>query len=45
MVSARSSKEDIEKGFSLGASDYLTKPFEMDQMLTTINKALCESYI
>ena len=45
MVSARSSSEDIEKGFSLGISDYITKPFEMNDMLSVINKTLSESYI
>lgn len=42
MVSARKSKEDVEKGFDAGADDYVTKPFDIDYMLGVINKMLLE---
>ena len=42
MVSGRSSKEDVERGFDAGANDYVTKPFDIDYMLGVINKMLLE---
>lgn len=36
-LSALSSTEDIVKGFKLGAADYITKPFNKDELLTRIN--------
>ena len=42
MVSARKTKEDVEKGFDAGADDYVTKPFDIDYMLGVINKMLLE---
>lgn len=32
-LTAKSMKEDTLKGFSVGADDYLTKPFSMDELL------------
>jgi CheY-like chemotaxis protein len=40
MVSARKSKEDIQKGFDAGCDDYVTKPFDIDHMTNVINKML-----
>ena len=40
LVSARKTKEDVEKGFSAGADDYVTKPFDIDYMIEVINKRL-----
>lgn len=40
MVSAKAQKEDIEKGFSSGADDYITKPFDIDCLLGTIQRTL-----
>lgn len=36
IVSARAQEADIEKGYGLGANAYITKPFEPDDLLTTI---------
>ena len=36
-LSALSSTEDIVKGFKLGAADYITKPFNKEELLTRIN--------
>jgi DNA-binding response OmpR family regulator len=39
-VTARSMKEDVLKGFELGADDYLTKPFSMDELMVRIHAIL-----
>lgn len=39
-VSARSLKEDILKGFDIGADDYVTKPFSIDELLMRIQAIL-----
>jgi DNA-binding response OmpR family regulator len=36
MVTARDSMEDIVSGLDLGADDYLTKPFSLDNLLARI---------
>ncbi|MDD4655786.1 MAG: hybrid sensor histidine kinase/response regulator [Bacteroidales bacterium] len=36
-LSALSSTEEIVKGFKLGAADYITKPFNKEELLTRIN--------
>lgn len=36
-LSALNSTEDIVKGFKLGAADYITKPFNKDELLTRVN--------
>ncbi len=39
-VSAKVAPTDIEKGLTLGAADYLTKPFTMKQLLAAVQFAL-----
>lgn len=36
-LSALNSTEDIVRGFKLGAADYISKPFNKDELLTRIN--------
>ncbi len=38
MISVRSQRSDIERGFWCGADDYFTKPLEMDVLLEKIDE-------
>lgn len=38
--SAKAEKTDIKKGLDLGADDYLVKPLELEDLLTSIKKCL-----
>jgi len=40
IISVRSRREDIQKGLSLGASDYITKPFDLTHVETIVKKYL-----
>lgn len=39
-LSAKSERKDIRKGMDLGADDYLTKPFEEDELIRAIESRL-----
>jgi CheY-like chemotaxis protein len=40
LVSGRKSPEDVEKGFEAGCDDYITKPFDINNMAHIVAKAL-----
>jgi two-component system OmpR family response regulator len=40
MLSARTLAEDRTRGFDVGADQYLTKPFELDELLSRVNGLL-----
>jgi len=39
-VTAKTSHEDIRQGMNMGADDYITKPFKLDELLITIQTRL-----
>ncbi|OEH84528.1 DNA-binding response regulator [Desulfuribacillus stibiiarsenatis] len=43
MITARSAKEDIVKGFKLGSDDYIIKPFDEDVLIARIDAVLRRS--
>lgn len=43
LISARKSKEDVERGFEAGCDDYVTKPFDIDSMTEVIGKNLLKA--
>ena len=45
MVSSRSAKEDIERAFSVGADDYVTKPFDIENRIDIVNENLLKSLV
>ena len=45
MVSARKTQDDVEKGFAAGANDYVTKPFDIDTMVASINRMLLKESV
>ena len=42
-LTAKSMKEDTLKGFEIGADDYITKPFNMEELIARINAVLKRS--
>ncbi|MEE8638579.1 MAG: response regulator transcription factor [Candidatus Margulisiibacteriota bacterium] len=40
MLTVKRSKEDVERGYEVGASDYVTKPFDPDDLVARIKKIL-----
>ena len=40
IVSTEGSRKDIEKGISLGANEYLVKPFVSERLIELVNKLL-----
>lgn len=43
MLAARDQSADVLKGYQSGATAYQVKPFDMDELLETIDKVLAES--
>ncbi len=43
LVSAHHDEAEVVKGFSLGANDYITKPFNSGELMARINRVLHES--
>jgi len=43
MVTARLDKQDVEKSISEGASAYIKKPFDIDDLIEKVNSLLLES--
>lgn len=42
-LTAKSAPEDIRQGMNLGAEDYITKPFDVDVLLNSINRRLLKA--
>ncbi len=40
MLTARDTKEDVVKGLNAGADDYITKPFDEEELLARVNAQL-----
>lgn len=40
MLTVKNREVDMEKGLAVGADDYITKPFAIDEVVTTVQKHL-----
>lgn len=40
MLSSKKRSEDVTRGFNLGAMEYVSKPFKMDEFLLRLNRVL-----
>jgi DNA-binding response OmpR family regulator len=43
MLSAKSEEADIAKAMSLGAADYVVKPFDLDKLVALVGRVLADS--
>lgn len=44
ILSAKSELDDKVKGFEVGADDYLTKPFEIKELIMRVNAIVKRNY-
>src|SRR5690606_17392056 len=44
-LSAKNESKEVEKGMDLGADDYITKPFEEEELISAIESRLAKSAI
>ena len=44
-LSAKTERKDVRKGMNLGADDYITKPFEEEELLTALESRLAKTAI
>lgn len=44
-LSAKTERKDVRKGMNLGADDYITKPFEEEELITAIESRLAKTEI
>jgi len=42
MVSVKRDQADVDKGFNVGAADYVTKPFDPDELVDKVKKILSQ---